>query len=133
MKTMRPNNRETKKIPTIMMSLGMTLWAVGPTLAQAEPVQTAHSTTCRSGGTDDLNRWPLRGQDVSGCVETRGEAPVLVRRPVQESALNLWPYAPRPQKSEFVEAVPNEEEKDQPTIHVRTEPDLRMWPLWPKS
>lgn len=134
MNTMRQGpNRWTSGLGGLWIGLTMTMLAMLPRMAQAETFETTHLRVCRSEGSEDLNRWPLRSQDISSCVEKGTRSPTRVRRYVQESALNLWPYVFQPQKVEPLEALPNEENRDRPTTYVRTEPDIRMWPLWPRS
>lgn len=132
MNTMRHDpNRRTRGSVRFLMILALTGLAISPT-TKAETLETFHSV-CRSGDSDELNRWPLRVQDFSGCVEKGQKSPIFVRRYGQEASVNLWPYAPEPQKMEPLEVLPNEEDQDRPPTYVRTEPDLRMWPLWPQS
>lgn len=134
MDTMRQNpNRWTRRAATFLTGLGVTILALSPTIVRAETFESPHLIGCRLEGSDDLNRWPLRRQDISDCVEKGTKSPPHVRRQVQESALNLWPYASQPQRVEPLEAHPNGEDQDQSRRYVRTEPDLRMWPLWPQS
>lgn len=86
--------------------------------------------------TTELNRWPLRTQDLAGCPE-RGNGQLVLqttgfRREAEESALNRWPYTFKAEQIESAKALVYDG-REHPTISRRTEPDLNMWPLWPKS
>lgn len=126
-------NQRTNGPGRFLMGLALTTLVVAPMMAQAETSGAAQPSTCRSGWAEDLNRWPLRTQDLSGCAEKGPKSPIVVRRQPQESSINLWPYVFQPQGGEPLEFFANEEDSDRPTKYVRSEPDLRMWPLWPQS
>jgi hypothetical protein len=106
---------------------------ISPMVAQAETSRVSQLNTCRSAGTEDLNRWPLRTQELPGCIEKARESPVVVRRRFQESSINLWPYVFQPQRDEPLVLLPGDEGSHRRPKYVRSEPDLRMWPLWPQS
>jgi hypothetical protein len=134
MNTMRHNaNQRTKGPGGLLMGFVLTALVISSTIAKAETLGASQSSPCRSAGSEDLNRWPLRTQDLSGCAEKGPKSAIVVRRHFQESSINLWPYVFQPQRGESLEFLPNEEDNNRPPKYVRSEPDLRMWPLWPQS
>ena len=125
-------------LASFLIGLALTALATPPATTRAETSEASRPTTCRVDETVDLNRWPLRIQDLAGCDQRERNpraathSPILSRRQIQQPSLNMWPYAFRPQELEPAEAPQNPEDQDHPTTYVRTEPDLRMWPWWPR-
>ncbi|ALA59421.1 exported protein of unknown function [Nitrospira moscoviensis] len=115
-----------------LMALGIP--AISGTAASSE---IDRQVACGAAETTELNRWPLRTQDMPGCAGLR-QGQVLLqttrsRREAEEPALNRWPYAFKATEIESDKALVVEDTRDRSKISERTEPDLNMWPLWPKS
>ncbi len=97
------------------------------------------SPRCKATETTQLNRWPLRGSDMAGCDEKNRSplgtalAATNSRNEGQEPTLNRWPYVFRPQEFESDRTLVVKQTQDQTIAPHRTEPDLNMWPLWPRS
>ncbi len=102
----------------------------------AEAFEVSPPASC-ARETTELNRWPLRTQDLAGCPKMGKGLLVLqttgFRRAGEEPALNRWPYAFKPTEIESDKALVVEDTHDRSKISGRPEPDLNMWPLWPKS
>jgi hypothetical protein len=120
----------------IMISLLMALG--GPLVSgTAAASEIDRPMGCKATETTELNRWPLRAQDGAGCP-AKGQGQALHQttrsaREVEAPALNRWPYVFSPKEIESDESLVVENAKDHPKTSGRTEPDLNMWPLWPKS
>lgn len=119
-------------IAVIMMGLA---FPVMPVTAQAFEVD--RPVSCRATETAELNRWPLRTSDMAGCEkQNRGQSGTALTRSrseLQGLPLNRWPYEFRAQEIESANTLIVEDTQAHRTTSIRTEPDLNMWPLWPKS
>jgi hypothetical protein len=131
------NQRKTRLAGEWLLGLGMTALAILTVPVSAFASEESRPTRCSMQGTAELNRWPLRTQELAECDENERKvkathSPILTRRQAQPPALTLWSYEFRPQESETAAASQPAAELAEPKAYVRTQPDLRMWPLWPR-
>lgn len=118
-------------IAVAIMGLGF------PTVSgPAEAFEVSPPASC-AGETSELNRWPLRARDVAGCFEMGKGQLVLqttgFRREAEEPVLNRWPHVFNATDTESAKTLIVEDTQDHAKKSVRAEPDLNLWPLWPKS
>jgi hypothetical protein len=122
---------------SLAMTVGLMALGIPLISGTAAAFETNRPVSCRASETTELNRWPLRGQDMAGCAEMR-QGQVLLQttrsqRRDEEPALNRWPYAFNATEIESDKALVVQGTSGHPRILERTEPDLNMWPLWPRS